>query len=651
MAATDKVEACSRGLLPDRVVVSEVSVDSVKLRIAEQRRARQRERARERWRRITLVSVVVVALAAAGAYAVASLGRVHPGVRIAGVALGGLTPAQAVSKLERELGERISEPVVVTHGASRFVISADDIGLGVDAEAMVAEAMRAGRSGSVPEMASARIRAFIGRLELPARLTVDESRLASVLDRIAAKSDRAPKDARVVVRGTTLDVVPGSGGRALDRERARRSIITAFIAGERTVAAPVVAVAPAIGDKEARAARAVAKRMLASGVRITHEDRSWEFGPGEIASWLAFRRSDQASDGAVPADPARTAPSVEVTLVPYISAERLAPTVAERIGQRIGRPAQDARFTTRAGRVSIIPSRTGIGPDIARLADDLTRELGDPASDRVVELRTALLEPRLTTEEARAMGVRERLGSYTTTYDASNRPRVNNIHLLGDALDGTLIEPGGVFSFNGTVGERTAAKGYQEAGAIVNGKLVQQLGGGICQVGTTLFNAIFESGLPVLERRNHSFYISHYPAGRDATVSWGGPDLKFKNDTSHWVLISVSYTSSSITISLYGTDPGYEVESSVSDWRNIKPYPTETIEDPTMYVGTRVVEEKGVTGRTITVTRTVRKGGEVVRTDTFVSVYRPKAQVVRVGTKPRPRTPGSVVPTPSAGSP
>ena len=121
----------------------------------------------------------------------------------------------------------------------------------------------------------------------------------------------------------------------------------------------------------------------------------------------------------------------------------------------------------------------------------------------------------------------------------------------------------------------------------MNGKLVPQLGGGICQVGTTIFNAAFESGLPITERRNHSFYISHYPKGRDATVSWGGPDFKFKNTTDDWVLVSVSYTDSSITIALYGTDPGYDVDSETSAWRNVKPYPTEEIKDPKMLVGSR----------------------------------------------------------------
>jgi len=211
---------------------------------------------------------------------------------------------------------------------------------------------------------------------------------------------------------------------------------------------------------------------------------------------------------------------------------------------------------------------------------------------------------------------------------------VHRSHPLGDALDGKLVAPGATFSFNGAVGERTAAKGYQEAAAIVDGKLVPQLGGGICQVGTTLFNAIFLSGLPVKERHNHSFYISHYPKGRDATVSWGGPDLKFVNETENWVMVSVAYSSSSITISLYGTDPGYEVTSKTGPFTNEKPFGTETTKDPKLGTGIKVIDDGGITGRSCVVTRTVSKNGKIVRTDEFKSVYRPKTQIVRVGTKP-----------------
>jgi vancomycin resistance protein YoaR len=243
------------------------------------------------------------------------------------------------------------------------------------------------------------------------------------------------------------------------------------------------------------------------------------------------------------------------------------------------------------------------------------------------------------------MGIRGLISAYSTDYDPGNAPRVNNIHTLARALDGKLVAPGATFSFNGAIGERTAAKGYQEANAIVDGKLVPQLGGGVCQVGTTFFNAVFFSGLPVLERRNHSFYISHYPKGRDCTVSWGGPDFKWKNDTANWILVRTQFTSGSLTISLYGTDPGYDVQLQTGKFENVKPFPVQEVKDPALPKGAKVISDPGVDGCTVTVVRTVYKAGVVVRTDTFVSHYNPKVQVVRVGTKAVSVTP-TVTPTP-----
>lgn len=298
----------------------------------------------------------------------------------------------------------------------------------------------------------------------------------------------------------------------------------------------------------------------------------------------------------------------------------------------IGRPARDAAFVALDGKVKITPSRVGWGPDLASLASELARACLDGGS-RSGTLRLVETQPSLTTEAARQMGVSDRISSYTTTYGSSDRARVSNVHLLARALDYKLIPPGGTFSFNGTAGERTAAKGYQEAPAIVNGKLVPQLGGGVCQVGTTFFNTVFFAGLPVVERHNHSFYISHYPKGRDATVSWGGPDLKFKNDTEGWILIRTAYTDTSLTISLYGTDPGYTVHYTTSPFTDTTPHRVVEVKDPKLARGVRFIEDTGVDGARVTVVRTVYKGTQLVRTDTFVSNYKSKDEIVRVGTK------------------
>lgn len=576
-----------------------------------------------------------------------SAGRIHPGVTVSGVEVGGLTPTRAAVLLEARLPGAAEEPVVVYHRDKTWEIAASKVGLGFDYPATIERAMAVGRTGGVSGYLGGRLGAWFGGVDVVPVATSDPVRMDETLSVIAKGTDVAPVDAKVVVDGTEVSVEPPADGVALVRERAAAAIVAGYTSAKRRIEAPVAVAAPAVSAEDAEQAAAIAEQMIAEPVTVTYDKKEWTFKPAEVASWVSFRRSDEPAEGeeeteeSTPSAPAASAStsvgaSDTVSLIPFISAKAAAKDILPAVGTGVGRPAKDARFKTAAGRVTIIPSQNGIGPDIESLALSLTGNLATPEGSRSVELRTHTTQPELTTEKARAMGVEERISTYTTTYESGNAPRVNNIHLLGDKLDGTLLAPGETFSFNGTVGERTAAAGYREANAIVNGKLVPQLGGGICQVGTTLFNAVFESGFPVVERRNHSFYISHYPKGRDATVSWGGPDLKFKNDTKDWVLISVSYSSSSITISLYGTDPGYEVTSKTGSWYNDRKYPTETIKDPSMYVGTKIVEDGGISGRSIKVERVVKKDGKVVRTDSFVSNYKPKTEVVRVGTKPKP---------------
>ena len=264
-------------------------------------------------------------------------------------------------------------------------------------------------------------------------------------------------------------------------------------------------------------------------------------------------------------------------------------------------------------------------------------------------MRLGQTVPKLTTEKARAMGIKQRLSTFSTEFSPGNKPRVNNIRTLAKAIDGSLIAPGGVWSLNRQVGERTAAKGYAEANAIVKGKLVPQLGGGICQVATTVFNAIFFSGEPVVERQNHSFYIAHYPKGRDATVNWGGTDLKFRNDTPHWILLKTATNADSVTVSLYGTSPGYVVTYETGELKQTTAgYPTDTIYNAKLPVGVKAVKDPGLPGYRIVVTRTVKRNGSVVRKDAFLSNYSPKVQVLIVGTKPVAQPSGSTTKTPSS---
>src|ERR1043166_1222754 len=213
---------------------------------------------------------------------------------------------------------------------------------------------------------------------------------------------------------------------------------------------------------------------------------------------------------------------------------------------------------------------------------------------------------------------------------ASNR--IHNVHLMADFIDGTIIKPGATFSFNKVVGPRTAERGFLEGQQIVGSLTLPAIGGGVCQTATTLFNDAFEAGLPILARINHNYYLSHYPLGRDATVSWGGPDLVFRNDLQHGILIKTAYTDSTLTFTFYGTPQGRKVESETSPQTNWTDPRTTYAYDPTGAIagpGQAVTASgPGGGGFDVPVSRTVTENGKTIRKDHFFSRYVPVGNTI-----------------------
>jgi vancomycin resistance protein YoaR len=278
---------------------------------------------------------------------------------------------------------------------------------------------------------------------------------------------------------------------------------------------------------------------------------------------------------------------------------------------------------------------------------------------REAHLATAETQPKRTTEDARAMGIVGVVGSYETFYGGVPN-RLHNVQLVAHLVDDHLIAPGDEFSFNETTGERSAAKGFLSAPVIVNGELQTGLGGGVCQVSTTVFNAAFEAGLSITSRTNHALYISHYPLGRDATVDYPGIDLKFMNDTGHWLLLRTFVGSGSLVVSLYGTPVHRRVEVETAPLRVVAPAPVEKVKDKTLPKGEREVEEQGVPAQATSVHRRVfSPSGKLMYDSTWVSNYRAEPKIVRVGVKkpesetettPQKRSPPSTTTAPASGA-
>jgi vancomycin resistance protein YoaR len=286
------------------------------------------------------------------------------------------------------------------------------------------------------------------------------------------------------------------------------------------------------------------------------------------------------------------------------------------------------------GKVVVVPGVEGVELDPEKTAEALT-EAALKTTDRTAEVQGNKQEPELTTAEAEAMGITDLLGEYTTKYiGTANRQtnvRITVQYLLKDGK--LLLKPGEEFSFKDTVGPRTPERGYKKAPGITPGiQLEDVYGGGICQVSTTLFNTVLLSGLKVTERRNHSMYISHYPKGRDATVTDDGPDFKFVNNTDHYIWLTGTSNGKTTTLQIWGTSDGRKVSLDVSDWYGVwGPYTSTTL-DPTLRTGVSIELFPGAKAKMCMLYRTITWPNGKTTKDNFESNYKHQYRIVAVGT-------------------
>jgi len=561
----------------------------------------------------------------------AAAGQVRRGVRVGGVDLSGLSRAAATERLTVAARDLQAAPLTLQAGAASQRLRRSRAGVELDVEATVTAALAVGRGGPLD---LDRFRGWFRAIDVPWKARVVAERLHRQLAALDGKVGSEVREPTIRIGGQELtlgakggtgatgtgaggavavEVVPGRPGQAIDRAGAEAALLAAAAAPAGTaVRLPIGERPPSIGPEAAQAAADRAAALLGAPVEVTAGDGSASLRPADLAPLVRA----QAAAG-----------KLRLSLDPA-ALDRL---LRQKAPFAYTEP-KDARFQPAGATVRILPAVEGLEV-IPRRAAAAVLEAGG-AGDRSAALPTATSQPELTTKEAKALGVKEVMSTFTTTFNAGDAPRVHNIGLIAAAVHGSLVRPGQVFSMNAATGQRTAAKGYRTAHVIQNGEIVDGLGGGVCQAGTTMFNAAFFAGLPVVQRRNHSLHISHYPMGRDATLDWPSTDLKFRNDSPYGIYITSRATPSALTFTFWSTSRGYKVTASTSAASNFRAPPTRYKDDPTLAKGEEVIEEAGSRGFDVTVSRTVTKGGEVVRRDSFVSNYSPWVRVVRRGTGP-----------------
>lgn len=295
-------------------------------------------------------------------------------------------------------------------------------------------------------------------------------------------------------------------------------------------------------------------------------------------------------------------------------------------------PAEDATFViNKDDTVTITPSTIGRYLDPTGLGN-LIKQAVPKKYDRTIVLNVYPVMPSLSTEQADAMGIRQCISEFSTSFDGGNKPRVHNIREAANVIDGTILAPGEAFSFNEIVGPRSADTGYLEAPVMVDRDLVPGIGGGICQVSSTLYNAVLLANLTIVTRVHHSMAPGYIPAGRDATVAYDYIDFKFRNDGPTHVLVKLSVTKNTITSKVYGNVPSNQEVSIVTSIDEKIPPGVIRKEDPALSPGEEVVEDDGAWGYVVTVYRVVKRGGveqsrELISRDR----YHPRAKRVKVG--------------------
>lgn len=274
------------------------------------------------------------------------------------------------------------------------------------------------------------------------------------------------------------------------------------------------------------------------------------------------------------------------------------------------------------------------GVDFAVSIEAAKEIISEDKDEYVIPLKITLAEKTL--DDLGEEAFPDLLSEYTTIYDPSNKNRSNNLSISAEKIDGTIVMPGEIFSYNQTVGERTIAAGYKEAGAYAGGRVVQDVGGGICQTSSTLYNAALLANLEIVDRSNHQFLTSYVSASRDATVAWGSIDFQFKNTRTYPIRIEAEAKNGVCKMAIYGIKEETEYEVLIQSVVNsYLPYTTVYEDDPTLAEGKEVVEQSGYTGCTSEAYRILKLNGEVVsKTLLSKDTYDPMTRIIRRGTKP-----------------
>jgi vancomycin resistance protein YoaR len=571
----------------------------------------------------TLLGIAAVAGGIA-AYHGSLVGRIMPGVSVAGVSIGGLSPDEARAALTEQLRALSEGGVTVRSSIGSTTIKFADVGRAADIDAMVVDAATLGHGGTWLDETIAGLRLRLDPKDVPLKLRYDHELAATALSGFAQRMTLGSIDASIVTATTGFYVHPSTDGSRLDDAAALAAVDAAMRdpatpSGFR-VDAPVISVAPRLTTDMAEQAR-LASSLMAVDLRVTSGKLDWTIRAGRIRTWIGFGWVD-----------GEFRPVIDRTAIP---------TKLKLIAPRVARPVVDAAFLRdKRGRiVGAAADHAGRELDMDATAERIAtaleaRATGSPAASAVKLSLVAILPKRTTEEVARTAPLMVKVGGWTTHYQvAAHNGFGANITVPARYLNGTVVAPGQLFDFWGGLGEVSFRTGYRLGGAIVGGHSVEgkALAGGICAASTTLFNAALRGGYEIVSRQPHWYYITRYPLGLDATVS-GSQSMRFRNDTAFPILIRGFASPGMVRFEIWSVPNGRTVSLSRPQVSNVVPGADSVVRTTSLKKGTSLRIEWPVDGKDVVVTRTVRDAsGRVIHHEVYVSHYHRMIGINQIG--------------------
>jgi vancomycin resistance protein YoaR len=563
-------------------------------------------------------------------------GKIFPGISIAGIDLSGMSPDQASALITQKIDYPLRGSIAFQDGSSVWVAKPSELGLFLDPQTSALAAYQKGRQGNPLERLASQFQAWYTGADIPPLLVFDERMAQKYLRTIAAEVDLPTVEASLAVSGTDVVVSPGQIGRTLDIDAALEDLRSHLPSMTDGIINLVVHEKPPLildVSEQAEIARRILSAPLVLQVPNAEEGDpdTWTFEPIALAEMLDIERVE-TPEGAL----------YQVAL----DSETMRPFL-EGVAPQLARWPENARFifNDESSQLEIIqPAVIGRTLDVDATLQKINQRVAE--GDHNLELVINYTQPQVGDDATgEDLGIRELVASHTSYFYGSSGSRIQNIQVASSRFHGVLVPPGATFSMAEVLGNISLDDGYAEALIIFGGRTIQGVGGGVCQVSTTLFRTVFFGGFPIVERHPHAYRVGYYEqtaagginvrlAGLDATVFVPVVDFKFTNDTPNWLLME-TYTNAagrSLTWKFYSTSDGRTVDWNTTGPQNVVPAPEPLYEEnPELAEGEIKQVDWEAEGADVSVTRTVTRDGQVYFTDTISTHYMPWRAVFQYG--------------------